>query len=342
MTSYPFTNVNVGDNWDQSFTGSGLGEDAASIVKSIETGDWVSIGGNVVAGVLDGLAYFDNPVKALGTSAIGWIIEHLTALDAFLDQTVGDPQAVQGAAETFYQAAKTLDDAAGRQIRAFGLEVPTYRSGQSPSAVAFEQRIGPRGDELKALSIQCHGLAESVNMAGVLVGTVRGIMRDLLAEFAYSLFQKGIVALAEAPYTNGFSIAFFTSDACRTGARLAVKLADKLKDLLESLKKLSQLVRRLSNIAHKLADPALRGFVVGVGKNYAPPATKAADDAVSLSSADAATQEVAEHEEAERKAKDQPPGPGPFVPESQHPPAEKPKQGPGLGVKWHTSGTLDE
>jgi hypothetical protein len=324
------TNFATGDNWDRSVSGAGIVESAAGIVKGIQSGGFGSIAGNTLAATLDGLAYVENPVKALGTSAFGWIIEHLTALDAFLDKTTGDPDAVTGAAETFYQAARDLDEAAASQIRAFGMEVPTYRSGQSPSAVEFEKRVGPRASELKTLSLQCQGLADSMNNAGVLVGTVRGVMRDLLAEFAYEVFKKGVIALANAPYTNGFSVAFFTAESCHRGSRLAVKLAGKLEELGESLGKQAGMLKEL---ACALGNPAQLIPVSALG-NLAQSGGKAVDDDVSLSAADAATQEVAE---AERKAEAGPPSTKPNFPS-----AEKPKQGPGLGVRWTASGTLDE
>jgi hypothetical protein len=321
-----FTNITGGQNWDQTFAGAGPLEGAAGIVKSIQDGDWLSAVGNGVAASIDVLGFFENPVKTLATTAIGWLVEHLSALDAFLDQTTGDPAAVQNAAETFFQAAKNLDEVAAQQIRSFGTDVQAYRSGHSPSAVAFEQRVGPRGDELKTLSLQCLGLGEAMNAAALAVSACRGIIRDLLTEFTWWVFKKGTLALAAAPYTGGGSLALLLTDTCIAGAKLAKKFADKLGALTENLTGLAGLLKAL---AQRLGDPGWRGFATSVGKNVLPSYLKGIDDDETLSAADTAEQHVAESK-------------GPTGLDTPIPPLEKPKQGPGLGARWTTSGTLDE
>lgn len=337
MTDYPFTNVVGGQDWDQSFAGAGALDGLAQTVKSIQDGDGWSVGANALSAGIDLLGFVDNPVKALGTTAIGWLIEHLTALDIFLDRTTGDPQAVQNAAETFYQAAKNLDQAAADQIRSFGTEVQTYRSGQSPSAVSFEQRVGPRGDELKALSLQCFGLGEAMNKAGLLVASCRGLIRDLLTEFTWWVFKKGVIALAAAPYTGGGSLAALLTDTCIAGAKLAKKFTDKLSVLADDLNTLRGLMQEL---ARNLGEPLNHAIALSLGKNFVPSAAKTVDDSVSLTAADAAEQQVAEQEAAERRADADPPlmPPEPVTPL----PSPPKKQGPGLGARWTTTGTLDE
>jgi len=287
-----FTNFAGGQNWDQNLTGAGALDGAAQAIKSIQNGDGWSIAANIGSAGVDVLGFIENPVKALGATAIGWIIEHLTVLDAFLDQTTGDPGAVQSAAETFYQAAQDLDGIAADQIRSFGMDVHTYRSGQSPSAVAFEERVGTRGDELKALSLQCRGLAESMNVAGTLVATCRGIMRDILTEFTWWVFKKGVIAMAAAPYTGGSSLAALVTDTCFEGAKVAKNLADKLGGLAYDLKKLDNwigsLLDFLENLAKPLGDSFGHAAAVSMGRNYATSAAKAGDDSVGLSAADTA------------------------------------------------------
>lgn len=329
MTEYPFTNMAGGD----SLAGAGAVDGAAQIVKSIQDGDGWSTGVNAFTTSIDVLGFIENPVKSLGFTAIGWLLEHLTALDAFLDRTTGDPQAVQSAAETFYQAAQDLDGLAAEQIRSFGLDVRTYRSGGSSSAQAFEQRVSPRGDELKTLSLQCLGLGEAMNLAGVLVASCRAVIRDLLCEFTWWLIKKGTIALAAAPYTGGGSLAALLTDASITGAKLAKRLADKLGALTKDL---NGLLKMLQNLSTRFDKSAMRAIATSVTKAYAPAAAKFVDDRATLSAADAAEQQVAAQEAAERRAKaGQPQLNTPF------PPAEK-RQGPGLGAKWTTSGTLDE
>jgi hypothetical protein len=238
---------------------------------------------------------------------------------------------VQNATDTFFKAARDLDNVAADQIEAFGTGVSTYRSGQSQSSLDFEKRIGPRGDELKTLSIQCLGLGETMNAAGMLVATCRGFIRDLLTEFAWWLVKKGTIALAAAPYTGGGSLAALLTDTGIYAAKLARKFADKLNRLAQDL---GSLFAKMRELAGFLSSPTRRGLGVNLAKSFVPSFLKAAEDDVDLSAASAAEQQVTEHE-----AKEAEPTSPPF--ESLHPPEPRP-QGPGLGVRWTTSGTLDE
>jgi hypothetical protein len=327
-----FTNIAGGKDWDQSFAGAGAVEGAAQIVKSIQDGDGLSVAANLGTTAMDTLAFFVNPTETLATTAIGWLIEHISFLDAFLDKTTGDPQAVQNAYETFYQAAKDLDRAAAEQITAFGMEMDTYRQGASQSAQAFETRVGPRGEELKTLSLQCLGLGDAMNLAAIRVATCRGVFRDLLADFTWWVIEQGKLALALAPYTSGGSLAALATETCISGARLAKDFAVKL----------GELARDLSALADHLAD--LTDLIAKtVWKNYLPSVAKNLDDSVSLTAADAAEQQVAEHKPAEHRSNEFPPDLLPELPEPLHPLPQPPKkQGPGLNARWTTSGTLDE
>ncbi len=96
MTEHPSTFTGVGgeQDWDQSYAGAGVADGAAQIVKSIQDGDWLSAGASVATASIDVLGFIDNPVKAVGTTVVGWLIEHISFLDWYLDHTVGD-QGVQ-------------------------------------------------------------------------------------------------------------------------------------------------------------------------------------------------------------------------------------------------------
>lgn len=316
------------ENWDQKYAGAGLADSAAQIVSSIENGDWLSSGANLGAASLDLLGFIDNPVKALATSVIGWIWEHFGIFDSFLDWTTGDPGAVQNATETYFRAAQDLDGLAAAQIRSFGVGVPTYRAGQSQSAVAFEKRVGPRGDELRTLSLQCLGLGHTMNFAGMLVATCRGMLRDILTEMTFWLLKKALVAVASAPYTCGTSVSLFLTDAMIYSARVTKNIADLFTTLVRDLGGLFGKLRQLAGI---LDSPVTRTVAVAALKNYVPSMAKAADTSETVSAADAAQHEVDEH--------DTKPAPPPSFPPPQ---PTKPVHGPSSSARWTTSGTLDE
>lgn len=314
-----FTNIAGGENLDQTFTGTGPLDSLAQTVKSIAEHDWLSAFSNAAVGTLDTLDAIQNPTKAIAASVIGWLLEHISFLDNFLDWTAGDANAVADASDKFHNAAAGLDEVAANQITAFGTRIDTYRRGASQSAQAFETRVAPRGDQLKALSLQCLGLGKAMNTAGVMVSTLRGVIRDLLTEFTMWVFKKAQVALALAPYTAGGSLATLATETCISGARLA-------KDFVTKLGSLSKAMLELITKVAELFAPILT-------KNVAPSLMKGFDDVIDDDNARLSQSEAAEQKVAIHEAPDCAPG-------SKPAPPSPPSQAPGLGVKWTASGTL--
>jgi hypothetical protein len=327
--SDPFVGVGGGENWDQSFAGGGPVDTASQIVKSFQDSDWLAFGGNIVAAGLDVLSVVDSPLDAIGTSALGWFIEHVRFLDGFLDNTVGDPVAIDNAAAALSKAAVELDGIAAEQFTAFDSEINVYRAGVSPSKVPFEERVGPRAEELKLLSVQCEGLGRALITAGLMVSTIRGIMRDLLAEFAWWVLQRIAIAMATAPYSGGASVGVALTDTVRSGVQTGGKLATLLEQCLEKLAALNAKVKQLAEL---MSTPRRATAAVAL-QNLLPSTGKAIDDT-------AQSYQPSAYDKAREEA-EPPPEPAelePKVPEPEVPFGPVQQRSPA----WQTSGTLDE
>lgn len=303
------------ENWDQAYAGAGPVDTAVQIVKSINDSDPLAVVGNAAAASLDLLSVIDNPLDVIGTSTLGWIIEHMRFLDSFLDNTVGDPTAIDNAAAALTAAAVKLDGLAAEQFTAFNNEIPIYRNGASPSKVPFEERVEPRAEELKLLSVQCEGLGRSLIVAGTWVATIRGVMRDLLAEFAWWLLQKMAIALAAMFHSGGTSIGVFVSEAVRGGVQTSGRLMAKLEECSATLASLATKTKRLAELA---STPRRAAAVSGL-QNLLPSLGKGIDD-------NADSYQPSAYDKAKEEAAPLPPPPGP----------------PQLPQPWQTSGTLDE
>jgi hypothetical protein len=319
--------VGGGENWDQTFAGAGPVDSAMQIVKSITDGDPLAVFGNVAAAGLDTLGVIQSPINAVGTSAMGWLIEHLWFLDGFLDNTAGDPVAIDSATTTLHNAAVALDQIAADQFTAFE-SVKVYRYGVSQSKQPFEERVGPRAEQLKLQSVECLGLSEALSSAGTIVATVRGIIRDLLAEFAWWVLQQVAIATAAAPFTGGSSVATAAGQVVLSGASLANKLTAMLTKSVAELGKLSTIVKLLAEATAANAIPAFAKYADDTGDLYTPSAYTRAEQAVGPS------EPLGPYQPTQV-----PPGP---VPPPQEPCDPVQPQPARRSSSWQTSGTLDE
>lgn len=320
--------VGGGEDWDQTFAGAGPVDSAMQIVKSITDSDPLAVFGNVAAAGLDTLGVIQNPVKAVGTSAMGWLIEHLWFLDGFLDNTTGDPAAIDSATTTLHDAAVALDQIAADQFTAFE-SVKVYRYGVSQSKKPFEERVGPRAEQLKLQSVGCLGLSEALSSAGTIVATVRGIIRDLLAEFAWWVLEKVAIATAAAPFTGGSSVVTAAGQVVLSGAGLAKKLAAKLTACANELNNLSALVKLLAETTATNTIPAFAKYADDTGDLYTPSAYDRAEQAAGPPSEPLGPYQPTQ----------EPPGP---VQPPQEPCDPVQPQSARQSSSWQTSGTLDE
>jgi hypothetical protein len=297
----PIVGVGFDGNWDQTFSGAGPVDSAMQIVKSFVDDDPLAAFGNVAAGALDLLGVMENPLKVIGTSAMGWLIEHLWFLDGFLDNTAGDPVAIDNAVTALHNSALALDKLAADQFTSYE-NVKVFRLGISQSKQPFEERVEPRAEQLKLQSVKCLGLSQALSVAGMLVATVRGLIRDLLAEFAWWVLQVVTAATAAAPFTGGGSLATAAGHVVLSGSNLATRLTSALTECVGQLQGLSAKLKLLAQLTLESLIPAGAKYTDDTGDLYAP----------------------SSYERAQQEAAPPPPPPPPLPP------------------PWQTSGTLDE
>src|SRR5262245_11106987 len=111
--------MNTWTGWDSS--GNALGPDnyaGAGIVESffqtadsmtrLGDGDVAEVGLNAAALSLDLLGVFMDPVGALATAGIGWLIEHLSFLREPLDWLAGNGDRIKAAVGTWNQVSVAI------------------------------------------------------------------------------------------------------------------------------------------------------------------------------------------------------------------------------------------
>ncbi|WP_297540326.1 hypothetical protein [Amycolatopsis sp.] len=121
----------------------------------------------------------------------------------------------------------------------------TERSHQSGSATdQFRADMEGVTAQIDALSDYVDFAGKQMGIAGALIGTVRDIVRDIIAMTLAGIIKAAIVAVALAPVTFGGSIiAADTSTIVEVGVaigKIATKIADVAKKLVEMLKILAK------------------------------------------------------------------------------------------------------
>jgi hypothetical protein len=286
-------------------SGAGPAESLYELGQSFGAADGDSMVLNGVAVGLDLLGALANPIDTLGSSVIGWIIDHIAILRAPLDFTVGNPDVVQNAVQQWNDTAINLDEIADRQKAALGKEIPTYVNGGSSSVPAFTEAMGQRELQIRGAGMTCTEIAELTAQAGTWIAGIRGVIRDMIAGFVWDLLEKAVAKFAFAPLTFGATAAEFLADTMIRVSNLVRRIAGKLDELVGSLKLISGNLKKLADRLDTLLTPKITpGELVDVLDGALPAVPKLGLD-VAREKAKVSTTQTATTDEADaQKAKD--------------------------------------
>jgi hypothetical protein len=234
-----------------SFEGAGVVSSIADVVASPSA----EHAGYALAGAgLDALGFVMDPLDALGSAGVGYLIEHLWFLHEPLDALAGDPTQITAQAGTWRNVAEELHRLAEEyrgQVGAIpGWEGDT-RDAYARSAAAHAGRLDAAGD-------QAAELAAVVLGTGVMVATERAVLRDLIADFVWWLIELLLYWVLPALLTAGAATALMTTLAVFRALDFATDLARRIAHLLDQVGAATGTATALAARFRHLADAADR------------------------------------------------------------------------------------
>ncbi|WP_329064713.1 WXG100 family type VII secretion target [Amycolatopsis sp. NBC_01480] len=225
------------DNLNAQTSGAGILNDVASSLTDFRNGDWLNFGVDVATDGLDLLGAAMDPLGTLASAGVGWLIEHISFLKEGLDQLAGNPEAVTAKATTWENVSKQLEQSAGQYEQAAAKVAPDF---QGAGGQAYQNTAKGYAATLRGASGQAHAASIGMNVAAALVGTERGLIRDMISSFVGELIIKGLAALAASWCTFGGTIAAFIADTVVEGGILAEKIGTRIAKVVEQLEKLAK------------------------------------------------------------------------------------------------------
>jgi hypothetical protein len=220
-----------------------IAEDIELIAQGVRNGSWVDGSLGVAGAGLDALALISDPVGALLQYGIAWLIEHVKPLSEALDWLAGDPGQIAARAQTWRNVAASLrdeSDALARAVRS------TSTSGRP--AGAYRRWAGERDRSLQALAGAADTMALITEGAGMLIGTVRMMIRDAVA----TVVSRLIVYAGELLATFGAATPLVVEQVTTLVASWAAKIGRWLRELISSIRNLLRESSRLGQLIEHL------------------------------------------------------------------------------------------
>jgi len=237
------------------YTGLGLVEDAAQVAGGIHNNSWVdgTLGG--VGGSLDILSMAIDPLGSLVSWGVSWLMEHVKPLREALDWLAGNADEVAAHAATWNNVAAFTDAARQDFVARLKAEVADWFGS---SGDAYREHAGTHVAVLEGMSTAAQGISYAVEGAGLLVGLVRGIVRDLIAQFVGTLAARLPQWLAGEGFTLGIATPVVIGQVSALVAKWVNKIQHFVRALLASLRRLHPMLNRLGDILTHLRGLAQR------------------------------------------------------------------------------------
>ena len=234
------------DQPTSAWAGIWIAEDIESIAHGVRSRRWVDGTLGVVGTGLDGLALASDPVGALLQYGISWLIEHVRPLSEALDWLAGDPAGIAAHARTWRNVAASLRAESDDLARAARTDLVEWRGA---AADTYRRWAGQRDRSLRTVARASDTMALITEGAGMLVGTVRMMVRDAVA----TVVSRLVVYAGELVATAGLATPLVAEQAATLCAAWAVKIARWLRELIASIRNLLREAGRLGDLVAALA-----------------------------------------------------------------------------------------
>ncbi|GIF37488.1 hypothetical protein [Actinoplanes xinjiangensis] len=241
-------------------TGLGLVEDAHQISDGIRNNSWVDATLGGVGGSLNAVAVAVDPLGSLFAWGVGWLMEHVQPLRDVLDRLAGRPDEIAAHAATWRNVAA----AAAEARQGYATAVRTQTAGWlGASGDAYRAHAGEQLAAVDGIATVTSAISYAVEGAGLLVGLVREIVRDLIAQFVATLAVRLPQWLAAEGITLGLATPVVAGQVATLVSQWAHRIQHFIRALLNSLRHLNgrladlaDLLTRLKQLLGHLTRPA--------------------------------------------------------------------------------------
>ncbi|GAB1688681.1 hypothetical protein [Krasilnikovia sp. M28-CT-15] len=227
----------------KGYEGAGIFESACGLVDGMMNGDWLGAGGNAVATGLSLIGAVMDPLQAVFAAGVGWLMEHVSFLREPLDKLMGNPKAIEGHAQSWYNIEKRLYDA----VDFFANEVNRSTAAwAAQSAEAYRRLARNHAESLQALGKIADGMSKATTIVGAMVGVVRNTLRDIIAEVVGACISKAIQAATVV------LIPKVAAEVAVLVAKTSAKILTVLKRLFAAIKEMGVATNKMGSLIEEI------------------------------------------------------------------------------------------
>lgn len=231
------------------YEGAGVVESVAGFVDTLtgeSEGEGVDVIDAAIGGagmVVDLVGSAANPLAAVFSAGVGWLLEHISFIREPLDALLGNPDEINANTHQLKSAAlemKMIADEHRQDVEAMGA------SWSGASNEAFRANQEQMAAQYEALGKTMDGTAAIYALSGALVCELRAMIFDWIADLVGELIAGALIAAASAAVTFGGSIAAYCGYSATRAGMLASRMAARLSRLMAAMARFGARIARLT------------------------------------------------------------------------------------------------
>ena len=253
------------------WAGIWIAEDIQLIVQGVQSGSWVDTSIGSVSAALDGLAFVADPFSGLLQYFAAALMEHFGPLRDALDWLAGDPGQIAGHAMSWRNVSGSLATQHGELNAALNTDIATW---SSEAGTAYREWAQVQHSAVDGLAKAAEAMAVITEYAGMVVATVRVMVRDLIA----IAFSRAVVYITEEVFSLGLATPVVAAQlstlvlACGARiTRLLHGLINSLSRLFETAARLARHIDELTRILGRLGHATPAASTAGTRAAFMPP-----------------------------------------------------------------------
>jgi uncharacterized protein YukE len=220
-----------------------------STSDAIDKGDILGSAMGVANVALDVIGVAGDPLGAISSAGVGWVLNAVKFLREPFDILMGNPSAITGSAQSWATAAQGLSNTAQVYRQASTTQTTSWTGA---AGTGYRTTSANQADGLQALAQASQAVSSAMKTAGQAVAQARQTVMNLISQAVQQIIMICIEALASSWLSFGASIAKGIAQSVQKAVTTATKTMQKVKDVVEKLQKIIKTVQQIVQLVQQV------------------------------------------------------------------------------------------
>lgn len=213
-----------------------------STADAMEKGDILGSAMGVTNVAMDVIGIAGDPMGAITSAGVGWVLGAVSFLREPFDILKGDPGAITGSAQSWLSAANNLTQTAQQYRQASTTQTSNWIGN---AGNGYRTASGNQASGLEALANASQAVSSAITKAGQAVAQARKTVMDLISEAVSKIIQICIEALSKSWLSFGASIAMGIAQSVQKAVSTAQKTMSEIQKVVQTLQNIIKTVQQI-------------------------------------------------------------------------------------------------